>query len=307
MIASVFNKSKPINFVIVFFILVLAFTAANVSFFTSAFSLVSFLEKTTIFLTCYFSVLLLNFIVVKNNLSKNNHFQILLFALFFLLFPESTINVNFLVSNIFIMFGLRRILSLRSQIRIKKKIFDAAFWFGLAMLFYFWSGLYFILVFSSLLLYTDNRIKNWLIPFASITSIFIISISLSVVLYDDFLKIFNFSTAHSYDYSIYNTSRFLIAITLLLSFGIWASIFYGRLVQHKKKAFRPAFKIIFISVLIAFVMVIIAPKKDGSEFIFLFAPSAIIMANYIESVKENWFKELFLSVLVVVPLILLML
>ena len=54
-------------------------------------------------------------------------------------------------------------------------------------------------------------------------------------------------------------------------------------------------------------MVIIAPKKDGSEFIFLFAPSAIIMANYIESVKENWFKELFLSVLVVVPLILLML
>jgi len=307
MIASVFNKSKPINFVIVFFILVLAFTAANVSFFASAFSLVSFLEKTTIFLTCYFSVLLLNFIVVKNNLSKNNHFQILIFGLFFLLFPENTINVNFLVSNIFILFGLRRILSLRSQIRIKKKIFDAAFWFGVAMLFYFWSGLYFILVFSSLLLYTDNRVKNWIVPFASIITIFIVSISFSVVLYDDFFKIFNFSTAFSYDYSNYNSSRFLIAITLLLSFGIWASIFYGRLIQQKKKAFRPAFKIIFIAFLIAFIMVIIAPNKNGSEFVFLFAPTAIIIANYIESVKENWFKELFLSVLIVVPLLLLML
>ena len=137
MIASVFKKSKPINFVFVFFILVLAFTAANVKFFTAAFSLSEFFQKTVLFLTCYFSVLLLNFIVNKNNLSKNNHFQILLFSLFFLLFPESTINVNFLVANIFILFGLRRVLSLRSQIRIKKKLFDAAFWFGLAMLFIF--------------------------------------------------------------------------------------------------------------------------------------------------------------------------
>ena len=121
MIASVFNKSKPINFVIVFFILVIAFTAANVNFFTEGFSISDFFNNTALFFTCYFSVLLLHFIVNKNNLSKNNHFQILLFSLFFLLFPESTINGNFLIANIFILFGLRRILSLRSQIRIKKK------------------------------------------------------------------------------------------------------------------------------------------------------------------------------------------
>jgi hypothetical protein len=307
MIASVFKKSKPINFVIIFFILILAFTAANVKFFTEAFSLSDLFKKTALFLTCYFSVLLLHFIVNKNNLSKNNHFQILLFSLFFLLFPESTINVNFLVANIFILFGLRRILSLRTQIRIKKKLFDAAFWFGLAMLFYFWAGLFFILVFSSLLLYTDNRIKNWIIPFASVATIFIISTSLSVMLYDDFFKIFNLSMAISYDYSYYNSRKFLIAITLLFSFGIWASIFYGKLVQHKKKAFRPAFKTIFIAALIAFVLVIMAPQKDGSEFLFLFAPTAIIMANYVESIKEKWFKELFLYVLVVVPILLLVL
>ena len=58
---------------------------------------------------------------------------------------------------------------------------------------------------------------------------------------------------------------------------------------------------------VAFATVILAPQKNGSEFLFLFAPLSIVMTNYIESIKEKWFKEVFLSMLIVVPLILLVL
>ena len=66
-------------------------------------------------------------------------------------------------------------------------------------------------------------------------------------------------------------------------------------------------KAIFVMMLIAFTIVIIAPAKAGSEFLFLFPPLAVIVTNYIEMIQEKWFKELFLLVLIIAPFILLML
>lgn len=307
MIASIFNKSKPINFVIVFFIMLLAFSIANIKPFIESMSVSTFFEKTFWFLLCYFSILLLNFIVAKNSLTNNNHYQILLFGLFFLLLPQTTTNGSMIMANIFVLLGLRRILSLRSQTKIKKKLFDAAVWLSIAALFYFWAILFFVVIFGTLLLYTDNRVKNWIIPFIGFATIFIISSSLSVVLYDNFFEILNISMDVSYNYINYNTPQYLIAITLLFSFGIWSSIFYVKLVQKKKNALKPSFKIILIVLLVAFFVVILEPEKQGSEFLFLFAPLSIMITNYIESIKEKWFKELFIAILIITPFALLML
>ena len=54
-------------------------------------------------------------------------------------------------------------------------------------------------------------------------------------------------------------------------------------------------------------MAILSEEKTSGEFVFLFAPLAIIITNYIETIEENWFKELFLSVLVIAPIVLLFL
>jgi hypothetical protein len=58
---------------------------------------------------------------------------------------------------------------------------------------------------------------------------------------------------------------------------------------------------------VAFMVVIFAPEKDGSEFLFMFAPLAIIITNYIEVIQEKWFKELFLLLLILVPFAILVL
>lgn len=307
MIASIFNKSKPINFVIVFFIMLLAFSAVNVKLFLETKATLIFFEKIGWFFACYFTVLLLNFIVNKNSLTNNNHYQILLFGLFFLMLPQTTIDGTIIMSNIFVLLGLWRLLSLRSQTSVKKKLFDTAVWFSIATLCYFWAILFFIVIFITLLLYTDNRIKNWIVPFTGLATIFIISISLSVVLYDDFFKLLTLSIDLSFNYVNYNTPQFLIVLTLLFSYGVWSSIFYVKLVQKKKKAYKPSFKAILVVLIVAFFSVILAPEKDGSEFLFMFAPLSIIIANYIESISEKWFKELFLAILIVTPLVLLML
>ncbi len=307
MIASIFNKSRPINFVIVFFVMLVAFTKANLPLFKEAISMTTLIEQTTLFFLSCFLILTFNFITKKNSLTKNNHYQILLFGLFFLMLPQTIMGKDFLFANFFVFLGLRKILSLRTEIQTKKKLFDAAFWIGIAALFYIWALLFVVLIFGTLILYSDKRLKNWLIPFVGLATVFVISSSVSIILYDDFLKYFKISLAVSHTYDIYNTPQFLIAITMLLSFGLWASIFYYKIVNKKRKALRPSFKVIFMMVVIAFVITVLAPQKSGSEFLFLFAPLSVIIANYIETIKDKWFKESFLAILIVVPFILLVL
>jgi hypothetical protein len=45
---------------------------------------------------------------------------------------------------------------------------------------------------------------------------------------------------------------------------------------------------------VALIVVLLAPKKDGSEFSFLFFPLSILFANYIQITEKNWLKDLLL-------------
>ncbi|WP_299548778.1 DUF6427 family protein [Seonamhaeicola sp.] len=307
MITSIFSKSKPINFIIVFFVMLLAFLVARTGVTKEPITVLFIIEQLILLFICYFSMLLLNFIVSKNSLTKLNNYEILLFSLFLLLIPSTTLNANILFSNFFILLGLRRIMSLRSQRSEKKKLFDAAFWIAIASLFYFWAILFFVLILLALLLYTDNNIRHWIIPFIGIATVFVISVGCSIVLHSNYFDVLNISPVFSYDFSSYNSIRFIVAITLLLSFGSWSSVFYLQNIKKQKKAYRASFKIIILAGVIAFFIVFQAPDKNGSEFLFLFAPLSIIVTNYIETIKEKWFKETFLSVLAVAPIVLLVL
>ena len=307
MITSIFSKSKSINFIVVFFITLLAFVLANTEPIKEPVTTTFILKKITLLFMCYASILVLNFIVSKNNLTKENNYEILFYSLFFLAISQTTTNVNILFANFFILLGFRRIISLRSQINVKKKLYDAAFWIAIASLFYFWAILFFILILITLLLYPDNKVKHWLIPFAGLATVFLIGISISIVKYNSFFDAFNTLPSVSYNFDNYNKPQFLVAITMLLSFGAWSSIFYIKNIKQKKKDLRGSFYIVLIALMLGFLIVILDPKKGGSEFLFMFGPLAIIIANYTEVIKDKWFKEVFILILVLIPFIILLL
>lgn len=307
MITSIFKKSKPINFIIVFFITLLAFITAKLNLASESLDVAFIFRQIGLFLFCFASVLVVNFIVSKHSLTKKNSYEILLFSLFLLAITETTNNTNILFSNFFILLSFRRVISLRSMITPEKKLFDAALWISIATLFYFWAILYFVMIFAALFLYADGKVKHWLIPFVGVLSVFVIAISVSILINDNYLGVFKSLPDVSYDFSKYNSAKFLIAITTLISFGIWSSLFYIKSIKSKKKDFRPSFKIVFLSVVISFIVVILAPNKNGSEFLFLFAPLAIIITNYIETIEDKWFREFFLLTLIIVPFVILFL
>jgi len=307
MISNFFSKSKPIHLIVVGLLLLLVFVLNKFKILTDNFDAVNIANQIGMYFVCLLSVFVFDFFVSRNSLTKKNSYNILLFVLFFAILPQTILNSRTVFANFFILLALRRLISLRTQKDIKKKLFDASFWLSLATLFYFWSSVFFILVFAALLIYAITDVKNYIIPIIGIVAVAII-LSSYLILKD--IDILNFASNlfdYSLDYSALNSKQIIIGSTLLLSFGLWALFYYIKNIRSQMKSYRPSFKLIVLAVILGLVILAVAPSKNGSEFIFLFAPLSIIITNYLEVITETWFKETLLWVLIVTPIAMLLL
>ena len=302
MITRFFSTSKPIHLVLVSFFVLGLFLVVRLGYYSEGVTSLQILKELLLYSITLLSIFVLSFFVNKNNLTKQNSFKVLFFSLFLACVPETIQHGNIIISNVFILFAIRRLISLRSNLYIKKKLFDAAFWVVLASLFYFWSILFLILVFAALIFFSIGQVNNWIIPITGILSVFLIVISYFIVTENSFGDISMYVDGISMDFSNYNKPSLIISITIILSLGIWALFFYIRKLQDKSRAYRPSFILILIALIIGATIVVLAPNKNGSEFIFMFAPLAIVMTNYIESIKETWFAEVFVWLLVITPI-----
>lgn len=305
MITSIFSKSKPINFIIVAVFVALLFIISNFEqHFTDFNSVIKAIGK---LIVAIFLVFLLDFIISKNNLTKKNSYAIMTFGLLLAMFPESLRDSNLLVANLFVLFALRRLISLQSNLHIKKKFFDAGFWITVAALFHFWAILFFAVVIVALIYHSKNNLKNVIIPFVGVATVILLLVAFNIVTYDTYIRPTNFSRIASLDYSVYNSGEFILKFTVLFTSFVWTLIYFFKTIQDKNKKLKPSFFLIAWSSIIAILIAIIAPIKNGSEFIFLLAPFSIIMSNYIEVTSEKWFKEVFISLLIIAPVISLLL
>ncbi|WP_369999061.1 DUF6427 family protein [Winogradskyella sp.] len=302
MITSIFSKSKPVNYIIVAVFVALIFVIYNLN---SLFN--NTLKTTSKLIIALFLVFLLDYIISKNNLTKNNSYAIMTFGLLFGMFPEALRHSDILFANLFVLFALRRIISLHTNLHIKKKLFDAGFWLMLATLFYFWSILFFALVIVALIYHSQNDIKNAIIPFIGVATVVVLLLAYNIIAHDSYIRPTNVQRFASLDYTAYNSKESVLKLTVLFTSFIWILIYFFKTLPDKNKKLRPSYFLIAWASIIAILVAIIAPVKNGSEFIFLFAPFSIIMANYIEVISERWFKEVFVVLLIITPILSLLL
>jgi len=305
MITSIFSKSKPINFIIVTVFVVLLFVISNLTNLFNDFN--GFSKSILKLLITLFSVFLLDFLVSKNNLTQRNSYTIMTFGLLFGMFPQAMMYSDLLLANLFVLFALRRLISLHSNLNIKKKLFDAGFWIALATLFYFWSILFFALVIVSLIYHSQNDIKNTFIPFIGLATVVMLLFIYNILFFGVFIRPSNFELYASLDFTTYNSAENILKFTVLFTSFVWIFIYFFRILADKNQKIRPSYFLIAWASIMAVLIAIISPIKNGSEFLFLFGPFSIIMANYIEAISERWFKEIFVILLIITPIISLLL
>lgn len=308
MLSTFFSKSKPIHLAVICLVITVIFVIVKLPFFAENSSSLNWYGKQLVLLILsLFTLFILDFLTSRNKLTKKNSYKLLFFTLCVMAIPKSLLNSDILVANVLLLLAIRRLVSLKSQKQVMKKLYDASFWICIASLFYFWAILFLGLVFAALLLFRINILKYWLIPIIAIVTVAVLFVCYAVLFNVDLFQYFEGKLTVSFNFTGIGDKRTMIALSLMLAYYVWGLIFYfGKINQISRNLIAP-FYLVFITSAIAIVITLIVPNKTGAEWLFFFTPFAIIITNYLEDITEQWFKESLILVFLILPFLALLL
>lgn len=303
MLASLFNKSRPINYVLISLLLVVFYFLNLTKDFTWTNEYYSVFQKIGILLVLIAFLFLVRFITKRNGLSKDNSYAPLLFLIFLILFPTTLVKTNVILANLFLLLALRRLISMQSLVTPKEKIFDATFWILVASLFHFWCILFLILVFISIVFHVSRDYRNWLVPFIAFFAVLILFV-MAVLLFDRDLLAYVVSKMQiSFDFTYFENIFQNIALAFFSSVAVLFFSTQILVLQNRPLNMQSSYKKIFFSFLLAVGIYVLSASKNNSFLLFAFFPLAVLGTNFLEALDNKWVKEAVLGGLVLMALI----
>ena len=298
MITSVFKKSTPLNFslvVILILVFFLMYQFQDVSWMNSG---ILILKKALILGVLLASVLITNFVAKKNGMSKDSTYTIFFYFLFLLFFPSVLDNLNLVASNFFILLALRRLISLQSLKASNEKIFDASLWIFVAALFHFWSILFIILVFISIIFHVSGDFKKWVLPFIGLFIVGIISIFLSMIFNVSIIDFMTNSVKTNFEINYFTNNYQNGALSIYATVALFFIVSMFATLSHRPLLLHTSFKKIIASFFIGVLIFVISPNKSNDLLVFTFAPMAIMATSHIEVAQLKLKQEMVLFVLI---------
>ena len=297
MITSFFRTSKPLHyliFLVLFFAIFVFQSFYNHNINQSPISYLTLFGVFFLFLVTFFVYV---FIITKNDLTQKNSFAALYLCLFIGIIPPFFLTPIVMLSNLFVLLGLRRIFSLKKNLNTKKKLFDAGFWIALATIFYPWAILYFVPLFVAILMITSDYFKNTFAVFFGALSVSLTAFLYIFFLNKDFDIWLKLMPQINLDLSIYYDLITFFPLAILLISSLWGiSSLFNKMVFKTSKS-RFVYFILFSALLIGLTIPVVSENKSISDFIFLVFPLAIVMANNTEQTHSQWLPSVFILLL----------
>jgi len=294
MIANFFSKTKPATiFSIAALLFVYYFTATFLLHFEEL-SIQFLIKRIGFFILLGVFLMIVNFIVKKNKLTKDNLYALLLIVFLLGTYPEAMFSYRIVLTNMVLIFGFRKIYSLKSGLDTKLKLFDACFWIGIATLLYSWSIFYLLLVYVGMIIHQKLTVKNLFIPIVGFVAPILIYFTYCLY-FEDAAYFYNkFNYEINLDFSSYRLLNLLIPVIFLSMVLLWSLLKVTPKVLSVRNNFKFSWDVLINHLLISAVIVLLAPTKNGSELFFLILPSAVIISNLVHLTKSKIFRNLIL-------------
>ncbi len=298
MIASVFSKTRPINYILLglfLFAFYLLYIFKDVSWLNNSWLIV---QKSIVFLVLCLSFIILNFITLKNNLTKLNNYAVLFFAVFLILFPTIFKNTNVIIANFFVLLAFRKLISVQTLKNSKEKLFDASLWIFVATLFHFWCILFIALVFIYIIFHISNDYRNWIVPVLALFAVFIMAYLVDYIFINGLMDAFFENIKISFKFSYFENIYQNIALALFSSVAIM--FFFTQVVDlpNKPLNMQATYKKLIFAFILGALVYIFSNHKNNSFLIYCLAPLSILGANFVERIQTIWMKELSLYLIV---------
>ncbi|WP_405564185.1 DUF6427 family protein [Polaribacter sp. Asnod6-C07] len=295
MLANFLNKSKPINFIVflIFFFIGFVFSVYT-AFFTNNFLFDNLLKSGAILLFFLIIFFLFNFINSKNKLTFDNSYAYFLFTgLIVMILPELIGYKTLILSVIYLLF-LRKIYSLHTAKRILEKLFDSGFWLGVFFILEPLSALLFILVYVAIYVHNKITIHTLLAPIIGFLAPLLVYFAYFFWFdkIDEFTDLFNFNI--NFDVQFYSKIKYLWILYSTLIFAVFAIFLKSINTLSVNNKFKRSWILLIYNFFVIILFLMFLPEKNGSELIFILFPTAIILANGIELIQKNIFKNMVL-------------
>ena len=299
MITSLFRKSTPLNYSLVIIGVLLGFYIIQIHLNLGDITGFVFIKDILLLTIIYASLFTTNFITKKNGLSKDSAFTVLFYFLFLLFFPSIWNDFNLLISNFFILLALRRLLSMHSAKAPKEKIFDASLWIFFATFFHFWSILFILLVFISILFNTARDYRNWILPFIAFFVAATIFVLAALFFETNWISILfeNMKINYKIDYFENNYQNLALSIYTTIALFFLVSMIFS--LSKRALILQSSFNKIIAAIIIGIFIFIISPHKSNDILIYTIAPLSIMATSHIEMTKVKLQREIILGVLII--------
>ena len=302
MITSVFKKSTPLNYslvVILILVFFFMFQIRETSWINSYFTIFQKLSLLCFILASFFMI---NFIVKKNGLSKDNGYAIFFYLLFILFFPTIFNNPDVIYANFFILLALRRLISLQSLKASKEKIFDASFWIFVASLFQFWCVLFLILVFISVVFHVSRDYRNWVLPFIALLAVTLVFIMISLMFNINAVEFLQKRAVIDFRIDYFKNNYENGALSIYVAVALFFVISMITTLSNRPQIVHASYKKIVAYFFIAALVFIVSPDKSNDLLLFSIAPLTIMAASHIEYVQQKLNNEIVFYVLILCSL-----
>ena len=302
MLTNFFSNSKPFHFILISLLLFVGYTFHNFQISSFENDFIWLIQLTFKFGLYIILMLIFGFIIKKNNLTQINSYALFIFVCLLLLTPNVFQNSKPILSTVFILLALRRILSFNSKKNIQKKILDASLWIGIATLFYFWSILFLLVLYAALIQLASKNFKLFLIPIIGMFVVFIICTIYFLYLDNNMYWFTDHKNFTSFDFSLYKLLKNFFSLFVILSMIVISLVF--KFLNFTKTPLRKKSKywIIIFTLITGIIIVILTGQKNGIELIFTIVPISILFSNFIEALQRKWVSEVMLWFILIAPI-----
>lgn len=302
MLIKFFRNSNPINIgTIVLLSAILYFT---INFYSPGSNANSdnVLEGMALFLSFCGATLILNTIGHQNYTKYKGLLIPFCFLLLCFSIPASITEHRTLYSCLFVILGIRRILTVQSGEQHTRKIFDSFFFLGIAALIHPPTIAFLFLPFFILLVYVPLEVKHLLIAIPTLASIWIMGSCYTLFKNDTLFNPFahfnlNFHTIEGFQaIGDYKWSLFFVVIYFIYALTRLLPERPGEDLSEKKWRF-----IQFPLIIIALIVSLLTPSHDTiapASFIFLFIPISITLGNYFSIPSRKRLKSYLFSIFI---------
>ncbi|KFF07408.1 DUF6427 family protein [Flavobacterium reichenbachii] len=302
MITSVFKKSTPLNYSLVVILILVFFFLSQ--FQETAWEGSNFLLFQKVSSLCFIlaSFFMINFIVKKNGLSKDNGYAIFFYLLFIMFFPSIFNNLNVIYANFFILLALRRLISLQSLKASKEKIFDASFWIFVASLFQFWCVLFLILVFISIIFHVSRDYRNWILPFIALLAVAVVFLMTSFIFHIDAVEFFQKRAVVDFRIDYFKNNYENGALSIYTAVALFFVFSMLTTLSNRPQLVHASYKKIVAYFFIAVFVYVLSPDKSNDILFFSIAPLTIMAASHVEYMQQKLNNEIVFYVLILCSL-----